>query len=148
MALLAIAPTLWTAVGAAGLVGGATILFLTTGNSTVQLSSDPHYRGRVMALWSVALVGSTPIGAPIIGAVSQALDPRAAIGLGGFACVGAAAISRMGRRRPADQRVTDPAAGQPIPSPPPTPGDRSDQAHDDPLVAAGRLFAANHHGKR
>jgi MFS family permease len=92
MALLAIAPTLWTAVGAAALVGLATILFLTTGNSTVQLSSDPHYRGRVMALWTVALVGSTPIGAPIIGAVSQALDPRFAIGLGALACAAAATI--------------------------------------------------------
>jgi hypothetical protein len=68
----------------------ATILFLTTGNSTVQLASDPNYRGRVMALWSTALVGSTPIGAPVIGAISEALNPRAAIVLGAFACIAAA----------------------------------------------------------
>jgi MFS family permease len=105
MTLLAIAPTLWAAVGAAVLVGLATILFLTTGNSTVQLSSDPHYRGRVMALWSVALVGSTPIGAPTIGAVAQALNPRAAIGLGALGCAGAAAISRMGRSRTTEPRL-------------------------------------------
>jgi MFS family permease len=107
MAFLAVAPTLWTAVGAAVLVGVATILFLTTGNATVQLSSDPHYRGRVMALWSVALVGSTPVGAPIIGAVSQALNPRVAIGLGALACVGAAALSRIGRRRPLNRQNSD-----------------------------------------
>jgi predicted MFS family arabinose efflux permease len=107
MALLAIAPTLWTAVAAAALVGVATIFFLTTGNSTVQLASDPQYRGRVMALWSIAVVGLTPIGAPIIGAVSQALGPRAAIGLGALACIAAASIGKIGRRLQARTPTTD-----------------------------------------
>ena len=98
MALLAIAPTLWAAAGAAALVGLATILFLTTGNSTVQLSSDPQYRGRVMALWSTALVGSTPVGASVVGAVCQALDPRVGILLGALACVAAAVIGRAPAR--------------------------------------------------
>jgi MFS family permease len=138
MALLAISPTLWTAVGAAVLVGVATIFFLTTGNSTVQLASDPHYRGRVMALWSVALVGSTPIGAPIVGAVAQALGPRVAIGLGALACTVAAAISRTGRSRLPDRAVTDLPAGHAIPSPPRPASDRSDQAHSDPTVATTR----------
>jgi MFS family permease len=93
MMALAFAPTLWAAVAASALVGLATILFLTTGNSTVQLASDPNYRGRVMALWSTALVGSTPIGAPVIGAISEALNPRAAIVLGAVACVAAGAVS-------------------------------------------------------
>jgi MFS family permease len=93
MMVLALAPTLWAAVGACALVGLAAILFLTTGNSTVQLASDPHYRGRVMALWSTALVGSTPIGAPIIGAISEVLDPRAAIALGALGCIAAGAVS-------------------------------------------------------
>ena len=96
MIALALAPTLWAAVGASALVGLATILFLTTGNSTVQLASDPHYRGRVMALWSTALVGSAPIGAPVVGAVSEALDPRAAIALGALACLAAGAGSLAG----------------------------------------------------
>jgi MFS family permease len=96
MMALALAPTLWAAVGASALVGLATILFLTTGNSTIRLASDPHYRGRVMALWSTALVGSAPIGAPVVGAVSQALDPRAAIALGALACIAAGAVSLAG----------------------------------------------------
>ena len=96
MMALALAPTLWAAVGASALVGLAAILFLTTGNATVQLASDPHYRGRVMALWSTALVGSAPIGAPVVGAVSEALDPRAAIALGALACVAAGAVSLVG----------------------------------------------------
>jgi MFS family permease len=87
MGLLAAVPNLWTAVGASALVGVATITFLTTGNSTVQLAADPQYRGRVMALWSTALVGSTAIGAPIIGSASQLTDPRFGVALGALACV-------------------------------------------------------------
>jgi MFS family permease len=106
MGLLAAAPNLWTAVGACALVGMATIAFLTTGNSTVQLAADPRYRGRVMALWSTALVGSTAIGAPIVGSASQLTDPRFGVALGALACLAAAVVSwwpglaRAGRRAP------------------------------------------------
>jgi MFS family permease len=123
MALLAIAPTLWTAVGAAVLVGVATILFLTTGNSTVQLSSDPNYRGRVMALWSIALVGSAPIGAPFIGTVSNLVNPRAAIGVGALGCLAAAAIGLLGRGRFREPLVAQ-AAPKAMPSPSPNPNRR------------------------
>ncbi|MFJ6570676.1 MFS transporter [Streptomyces sp. NPDC091292] len=97
MGLLAVSPTLPAAYGASFLVGLATIFFLTTGNATVQLSADPGYRGRVMALWSAATVGTTPIGAPVIGAVSEAFNPRVAIGLGALACVAAAIIGATTR---------------------------------------------------
>jgi hypothetical protein len=72
-------------------VGFASIIFLTTGNSTIQLLAEPSYRGRITALWSTAFVGSTPIGATIIGAIGAA-SPRAALTVGGAAC-GAAAIT-------------------------------------------------------
>jgi MFS family permease len=92
--LLAVAPTLLTAVAACVLAGAATVAFLTTGNSTIQLASDPAYRGRVTALWSMALVGSTPIGSPVIGGISDAVGPRYALALGAAACLAAAAIGR------------------------------------------------------
>jgi predicted MFS family arabinose efflux permease len=88
MGLLAAAPALATGVAACVLVGAATLTFLTTGNSTIQLASEPEYRGRVAALWSTALVGSTPVGSPIIGALSDAAGPRYAIALGAVACLG------------------------------------------------------------
>ena len=72
-------------------VGFASIVFLTTGNSTIQLAAGPAYRGRVTALWSTAFVGSTPVGATIIGAIGAA-SPRAALVVGGVAC-GLAAIT-------------------------------------------------------
>jgi MFS family permease len=89
MGLLAAMPNLWTAIVACALVGVATITFLATGNSTVQLAADSQHRGRVMALWSTALVGSTAIGAPIVGSVSQLTDPRYGIALGALACLAA-----------------------------------------------------------
>lgn len=90
--LTAAAPTLPTAIAACVLVGAASVIFLTTGNSTIQLSSDPAYRGRVTALWSMALVGSTPIGSPVIGALSDVAGPRYALGLGAIACLAAIVI--------------------------------------------------------
>jgi MFS family permease len=95
--LLAVMPTLLTAIAACVLVGAASVTFLTTGNSTIQLESDPAYRGRVTALWSMALVGSTPIGSPVIGAVSDAIGPRYGLVLGAAACLGAAAIGMWKR---------------------------------------------------
>jgi predicted MFS family arabinose efflux permease len=93
--MLAMLATSYTdSVPAAGLllllVGFASILFLTTGNSTIQLAAAPTYRGRVTALWSTAFVGSTPIGATIIGAIGTS-SPRLALAVGGAAC-GAAAL--------------------------------------------------------
>ena len=90
--LVAVAPTLATAIAACVLAGVASVIFLTTGNATIQLASDPGYRGRVTALWSMALVGSTPIGSPVIGALSDVASPRYALGLGAVACLAAALI--------------------------------------------------------
>ena len=72
----------------------ATVIFLTTGNSTIQLASEPGYRGRVTALWSMALVGTTPIGSPIIGALSDVAGPRYALALGAAACLAAVIVGR------------------------------------------------------
>jgi MFS family permease len=105
--LVAVAPTFPTAVAACVLVGVATVIFLTTGNATIQLASDPEYRGRVTALWSMALVGTTPIGSPVIGALSDAASPRYALGLGAAACVAAAIIGGW----PAGASARTPGAG-------------------------------------
>jgi MFS family permease len=91
MLATAFADSLSAAVILLVIVGFASILFLTTGNSTIQIAAAPAYRGRVTALWSTALVGSTPIGATIIGAVG-ADSPRLALIVGGAGC-GAAAIT-------------------------------------------------------
>ena len=88
MAATAIAPAVWIAALLLLVVGLASITFLTTGNSTIQIVAAPEYRGRVTALWSTAFLGTTPIGAAIIGAIG-AVDSRWAIGVGALACAGA-----------------------------------------------------------
>jgi MFS family permease len=96
--LLAAAPTLVTAIAACILIGAASVMFLTTGNSTIQLASSPEYRGHVTALWSMALVGSTPIGSPVIGTLSDPAGPRYALALSAAACLAAVVIGRWPTR--------------------------------------------------
>ncbi len=66
--------------------GGASIWFMATGNSTLQLTAAPAMRGRVMSLWFVAFQGSTPVGGPIIGWVMASFGARAGLGVGSITC--------------------------------------------------------------
>jgi MFS family permease len=104
MALAASAPSLATELIALALAGGASIAFMSSGNSTLQLASAPEMRGRVMSLWFVAFQGSTPIGGPVVGAVIGALGARAGLGLGALTCA-LAAIGGLAalRRRPLER---------------------------------------------
>ena len=63
--------------------GVAVLTFTTTANASVQLASAPHVRGRVMALYVLVFLGGTPVGAPVVGALAEALGPRAALVLCG-----------------------------------------------------------------
>jgi MFS family permease len=110
MAMATLAPTLGVAMAALALVGAASIAFMSTGNSTLQLNAEPDMRGRVMALWFVAFQGSTPIGGPIVGWVMAVVGPRAGLGLGALTMVlvalgGLAALRRLPSRQPAAARV-------------------------------------------
>ena len=64
-------------------------------------------RGRVMALYSVVFLGSTPIGGPIVGWLSEAAGPRAALVLAGMAALAAAAGGAIAfaRRRDPEWRL-------------------------------------------
>ncbi|MGH2525332.1 MAG: MFS transporter, partial [Actinomycetota bacterium] len=75
--VVAFAPTAQSAFVAMVALGAATIVFLITANSTLQLTAPPEMRGRVMALYGIVFLGSTPIGGPIAGWVGEHLGPRA-----------------------------------------------------------------------
>ena len=90
--LTAAAPTLPLALLALVAVGFCSIGFTSLGNATLQLTSSAEMRGRVMALWTVAFLGSTPIGGPVIGAIGEHVGPRWALALGGLAAVLAAGL--------------------------------------------------------
>ncbi|MDQ6852163.1 MAG: MFS transporter [Actinomycetota bacterium] len=101
LVLAAIAPTLAIEMLVLVLVGGAGIGFTAMANGVLQTETAPEMRGRVMALFSVAFLGSTPIGGPIVGWVSEQLGPRAGFWLGGIAtlAVTTAAIFAVRRHR-------------------------------------------------
>ncbi|HMA45942.1 MAG TPA: MFS transporter [Frankiaceae bacterium] len=111
--LAAAAPTLPLAIAVLVLVGAGSVAFLAVGNATLQLAADPGMRGRVMALWGVAFLGTTPLGGPIAGWVGQHAGPRWALALGGAAAVLAAGYGawalRGGRGPAAPGRAVAPA---------------------------------------
>jgi MFS family permease len=81
-------------------VGAFSVTFLALGNTTLQLESEPSMRGRVMSLWAVAFLGSTPIGGPIVGFVGGTLGARYALGLGAAAALAAAVFGWTKLRAP------------------------------------------------
>ena len=96
-------------------MGGLSIAFIATANSTIQLQVEPTMRGRVMALYAMGFLGTTPIGAPLVGWISQTSSPRVALPggrrrhPGGVDGDAAAAPPRAPPRRGAGRAVVDEA---------------------------------------
>ena len=100
--ITALAPTLAIAAICLVPLGAASVMFAAGANARLQLSAEPSMRGRVMALYSMVFLGSTPIGAPISGWLSEAASPRAALVLTAVAALAAglgAHIALLRRRR-------------------------------------------------
>jgi len=99
-ALLAAAmPALALEIPVLMLLGGAAVTFAATINSTLQLAVAPEMRGRVMALYSVVFLGSTPIGGPLTGWLAQTYDPRVTLLLAAVSGLSAAWAARVGFSR-------------------------------------------------
>ncbi len=109
LALLAAAmPSIALEVPMVALLGASAVTFAAAINSSLQLAVEPEMRGRVMALYSVVFLGSTPIGGPLAGWLSEAYDPRVALLLAASAGIAAAwaahvSFARM-RARPRGPR--------------------------------------------
>jgi predicted MFS family arabinose efflux permease len=86
---VALSPTEGWAIVLLVPMGAASISFVATNNATLQLRADPAMRGRVMSLNAVAFLGSTPIGAPLLGYLSDVTSPRLALVVGGVATLAA-----------------------------------------------------------
>jgi MFS family permease len=131
----AVAPTLALELAAMVFVGYGSITFNSLAKTTLQLAAKPEMRGRVMALWALAWLGSTPIGGPIVGWIGQSAGPRWALVVGGLPTVvcgilALPALTRMDRRTarqaasasdPGDTRPGDTGPGDT------SPADTSDQ---------------------
>jgi MFS family permease len=94
-ALAAAAPSLALAAALLVPLGAATVTFAAGINSSLQLTADPSMRGRVMALYSIVFLGSTPIGGPLAGWLSQTASPRAALLVSAAAALTAAVGAQL-----------------------------------------------------
>ena len=115
MTFAAIAPSIGIELVALMFAGAASLAFMSTGNSTLQLGAAPTMRGRVMSLWFVSFQGSTPIGGPVVGALMAASGARTGLGLGAITCFVAAlgglfALRRLQARR--GESASVPSGGQ------------------------------------
>jgi MFS family permease len=115
-ALLAAAmPALALEIPVLALLGAAAVTFAASINSTLQLAVEPAMRGRVMALYSVVFLGSTPIGGPLTGWLSQAYDPRVALLLAAVAGLSAAWAARVSFARIAARaKESEEVVAQPV----------------------------------
>ncbi|WP_250399714.1 MFS transporter [Streptomyces cellostaticus] len=63
-----------------------------TANTAVQMATDPAMRGRVMALFMMVFVGGTPLGAPVVGWITDTYGARVGFAFGGVISAVAAAV--------------------------------------------------------
>jgi MFS family permease len=109
--LVALAPSLELQALALVPLGAASVTFAAGINSSLQLAVDPAMRGRVMSLYSVVFLGSTPIGAPLVGWLAEVAGPRMGLLAGALAAGVAAVIARAAFARAADAPVLATADG-------------------------------------
>jgi hypothetical protein len=96
---LALAPNLAFAVPAVFAVGVTSILYFTATTAIVQVESDQAMHGRILALQTVLLIGTAPIGGPIDGALADAFGARTPLMVGAVASIAVAGFGAFAARR-------------------------------------------------
>jgi MFS family permease len=87
-------------------MGFLNLAFQAMANASVQLAVDPELRGRVMGLYMLAFIGGTPIGAPVIGALTNHFGARASMAIcGTVPALAAVLVAAATKRRPGVQRA-------------------------------------------
>ena len=92
LTLSAFMPSYWLFGLVLIFIGVAAQTFTTTANGLVQLSTAPAMRGRVMAIYMAIALGTTPIGAPLVGWVADTFGARWALGIGAAGGIVAAIV--------------------------------------------------------
>jgi MFS family permease len=106
MLLLSVTPAVAAAVPAVFLVGMASILYMTSSTAIVQVETRPDLRGRVLALQTVLIGGSSLLGGPFSGWLADAAGARAPLVLGGAVCLLAAVFGLMTTRQGETSKAT------------------------------------------
>lgn len=102
---VAVAPSLALALVACALMGSTSTALLSVGNTTVQLATEPDRRGQVMSMWSMAMLGSTVVGGPLVGWIGEQFGARYCVAVGGISAivagvVGLSTLRRLDAERP------------------------------------------------
>jgi MFS family permease len=107
-----LAPNYWVALGIVAALGASSVVFKALASTWLQLTAAPAMRGRVLALLVVAIAGTTPIGAPLMGWVAEEFGTRATFVLAGVCTAIAALLAHLYMRRAngKEQAVTTVAA--------------------------------------
>ena len=114
MTLMTFVPSVAWAFPAAALVGATSVAYMTTTTALAQIEADERMVGRVLALQTVLLIGTTPIGGPFLGLLADGAGGRAPMLLGGLGALAAATLGVvLGKRRLAAGGHTEPASDQP-----------------------------------
>ncbi|MGH9184701.1 MAG: MFS transporter, partial [Acidimicrobiales bacterium] len=110
--LFAMAPSVLLACVLGAATGASAMVFLNGSMTALQLGARPAMRGRVMALFTILFLGSTPIGGPLLGWIAEDFGARVALGFGAAASmtVGIVALVALNRRA---GRLVRPAAPEP-----------------------------------
>lgn len=85
--VMALMPTYTSFAVACIPVGLASLTMMTAANSSIQLSTDPAMRGRVMSLYMIVFLGATPVGSPVVGWIGETFGARWAIGVGSISAL-------------------------------------------------------------
>lgn len=99
MLALAAVPTVGWAYPLAALVGGTSVAYMTATTALAQLEADDRMVGRVLALQTVLLIGTTPLGGPVLGLLADVAGGRSPVIVGGVAALVAAATGAVLTRR-------------------------------------------------
>jgi predicted MFS family arabinose efflux permease len=94
MALFAASPSFWLCLAMMPLIGLSVMRHSASANTVVQVSIPDEYRGRVMGLYSMMVIGMTPVGSLLSGALAEAVGSRATMMAGAVGCLAAAGVAR------------------------------------------------------
>jgi MFS family permease len=108
-----LAPNFWIALGMVFGLGASSVVFKALASTWLQLTADPAMRGRVLAMLVVSIAGTTPIGAPVMGWVSEQFGTRATFALAGVStAIAAASVYLYVRRASTEEKKTVVAEAQ------------------------------------
>jgi MFS family permease len=99
IALLAFVPNLWVALPWLVCTGVLSTFFNATNNTLLQVEAREDFRGRVLSLYTLLMVGSSPLGGAITGAVAYSFDIRVALLINAAICLGGLAVAGLILRR-------------------------------------------------